>query len=40
MASPVWTTTTKVGWIAERLVMRPRGDLNHLLCRRRRLGRE
>ena len=29
-----------VGWIAERLAMGTRGYLNHLLCRRRKLGGE
>ena len=29
-----------VGWIDERLAMGTRGYLNHLLCRRRKLGGE
>jgi hypothetical protein len=29
-----------VGWIAERLMLGTRGDLNHLLYRRRKLGEE
>jgi predicted transcriptional regulator len=33
-------TTMTVGWIAERLAMGTRGYLNHLLCRRRKLGGE
>ena len=33
-------TTMTVGWIAERLAMGTRGYLNHLLYRRRKLGRE
>jgi hypothetical protein len=33
-------TTMAVGWIAERLAMGTRGYLNHLLCRRRKLGGE
>ncbi len=33
-------TTVKVGWIAEHLAMGTRGYLNHLLYRRRKLGRE
>jgi hypothetical protein len=33
-------TAVTVGWIAERLAMGTRGYLNHLLYRRRKLGRE
>jgi hypothetical protein len=33
-------TTMTVGWIAERLAMGTRGYLNHLLYRRRKLGKE
>jgi hypothetical protein len=33
-------TPMTVGWIAERLAMGARGYLNHLLYRRRKLGRE
>jgi len=33
-------TTMTVGWIAERLAMGTRGYLNHLLYRRRKLGRK
>ena len=33
-------TTMTVGWIAEHLAMGTRGYLNHLLYRRRKLGRE
>ena len=33
-------TTITVGWIAERRAMGTRGYLNHLLYRRRKLGRE
>ena len=33
-------TMMTVGWIAERLAMGPRGYLNHLLYRRRKLGGE
>jgi hypothetical protein len=33
-------TTMTVGWIAERLTMGTRGYLNHLLYRRRKLGKE
>ncbi len=33
-------TTMTVGWIAERLMLGTRGDLNHLLYRRRKLGEE
>jgi hypothetical protein len=33
-------TTMTVGWIAERLAIGTRGYLNHLLYRRRKLGKE
>jgi hypothetical protein len=33
-------TTMTVRWVAERLTMGTRGYLNHLLYRRRKLGRE